>query len=59
MFELTDDEMEMCTRIVENAVDTGVSRFLAEKRGEEMEIDKEVRFFMINELHNSPWEPWW
>ena len=43
MFELTDDEMEMCARIVDNAVDTAVKTFLAKKRGEEMEIDKEVR----------------
>jgi hypothetical protein len=51
MFELTDEEMEMCSRIVDNAVDTAVSKLIAAKRGEEMEVDKEVRCFMIQELH--------
>jgi hypothetical protein len=59
MFELTDDEMEMCSRIVDNAVHTALTRLLAEKRGEEAEIDREVRFFMIHELYISPWAPWW
>jgi hypothetical protein len=59
MFELTDDEMEMCARNVDNAVRTAVNPLLAEKRGEEPEIDREVRYFMIHELHLSPWEPWW
>ena len=59
MFELTDDEMEMCARIVDSAVQTADTSLLGEKRGEEMEIDKEVRSFMINELHNSPFSPWW
>jgi hypothetical protein len=55
MFELTDDEIEMCARIVDNAVDTAVSRLLAEKRGEESEIDKEVRCFMSHEVEISWW----
>ena len=59
MFELSDDDIEFCSRIVHRAVHTAVSRFLAEKRGEEMEIDKEVRLFMMDELYLSPYSPWW
>jgi hypothetical protein len=55
MFELTEDEMDMCERIVHKAVHTAVSRLLAEKRGEEWEIDKEVRFFMSQAVEKSPW----
>lgn len=59
MFELSDDDIEICTRIVNDAVHTAVSKFLAEKRGEEVEIDREVRLFMIDELYISPLSPWW
>lgn len=59
MFVLNDDDMEFCARTVQHAVHTAVSRLLAEKRGEEIEIDKEVRLFMMDELHISPYRPWW
>lgn len=59
MFVLSDDDMEFCTQIVHRAVHNAVSRFLAETRVDEMEIDKEVRPFMMDELHISPYSPWW
>ncbi len=59
MFVLSDDDMEFCARTVHGAVHTAVSRFLGEKRGEETEIDKEVRLFMMDELYISPYNPWW
>jgi hypothetical protein len=58
MFDLPDNEIRMCGRIVQDADRTALSKLLAEKRGDEVELDKEVRCFMIDELHIFPCRPW-